>query len=305
MKLDMDEQALTDAEGYEFKKMQVESELSADDLAGVPMNFFNVESDDPAGTRKDIFTQLERMRKAVAEQLFDLCAAAQEIIENHEQHELNAAIEEVAKRLNDFLKGNRSLGARERLAYAEAISMVKGVRYASTLWASVRRSGEYSGLNIVHLIGIGAARDARLRSEVWFKSLDAFLNSLKIDGDLAPAMRTIDQISGSAATSKAAFLEGAQRAGVEVYREPLTQAPVWPACASEWGRGPGFKIRVAEQLEGWFESNPDLKETLENIIGSLWEQSVISPLRRLVEESAPEGEAAASNVVRFPSQLSA
>jgi hypothetical protein len=54
MKLDMDDQALSDADGYEYKKMQVASEPSADDLSGVPMNFFNVESDDPVGTRKDL-----------------------------------------------------------------------------------------------------------------------------------------------------------------------------------------------------------------------------------------------------------
>jgi hypothetical protein len=41
----MGEQALSDAEGYEFKKMQVSGELTTDDLAGVPMIFFNVEAD--------------------------------------------------------------------------------------------------------------------------------------------------------------------------------------------------------------------------------------------------------------------
>jgi hypothetical protein len=71
MKDDMGEPALTDAEGYEFKKMQVSGELTADDLAGVPMNFFNVETDEPADARKNLFAQLDRMRKAVAEQLFD------------------------------------------------------------------------------------------------------------------------------------------------------------------------------------------------------------------------------------------
>jgi hypothetical protein len=103
---------------------------------------------------------------------------------------------------------------------------VKGVRYASTLWAATRRNGKYPGLNIFHLIGVGAARDAGLRSETWFQSLDAFLNSLKADDDLAVAARTIDQVAASAAASKVAFLEGAQRGGVEVYREPLTQSPV-------------------------------------------------------------------------------
>ena len=101
------------------------------------------------------------------------------------------------------------------------------MRYASTLWASTRRNGIYTGLNILHLIGVGAARDARLRSESWFNGLDAFLKSLKADEDLVIAARTIEQIAAGAAGSKRAFLEAVQRGGVEVYREPLSQALVW------------------------------------------------------------------------------
>jgi hypothetical protein len=125
---------------------------------------------------------------------------------------------------------------------------VKGVRYASTLWAATRRSGVYAGLNILHLIGVGAARDAGRRGNAWFKSLDAFLKALKADDGLALASRTIDQIAAGAAASKVAFLEGAQRGGIEVYREPLAKAP-WSDCVSEWGRGPGFKLRVADHSD--------------------------------------------------------
>lgn len=305
MKDDMGEQALTDAEGYEFKRMQVSGELAADNLGGVPILFFNVESDDQTAIRAELFNQLSRMRKTVAERLFDLCAAAQEIIENHEAEALNAAIEEVANRLNTFLKGNRGLGARERLAYQDALATVRGVRYASTLWAATRRNGEYSGLNVLHLIGIGASRDARQRSDVWFQGLDAFLKALKADDGLALANRTIDQIAASAAASKMTFLEAAQRAGVEVYREPLTQTATWGKCASEWGQGPGFKIRVADHLEKWFDKKTDLKKTLEEIITNLWDQTVIAPLLRLVEEGAAEAVPTAQNIIRFPSQISA
>lgn len=304
MKDDMGEQVLTDAEGYEFKRMQVSSELTADDLAGVPILFFNVEADDAATVRADLFEQLSRMRRSVEERLFDLCAASQEIIQNHEAQALNAAIEEVASRLNTFLKGNRSLGAREQLAHIDAMSMIRGVRYASTLWAASRRSGEYSGLNVVHLVGVGAARDAKLRSESWFSSLEAFLKSLKADEGLTLASRSIDQIAASATASKRAFLEAAQLGGVEVYREPLSQSRVWSDCASEWGRGPGFKVRVAEHLEGWFGKETKLKERLEQMVNGLWEQKVIAPLERLVEESAPEVPQDASNVVAFKARAS-
>jgi transcriptional regulator with XRE-family HTH domain len=288
MKDDMGEQALTDAEGYEFKRMQVSSELSADDLAGIPLLFYNFESDDVNTIQAELFNQLSRMRKAVEDRLFDLCAAAQDIIKNHEKQALNAALEEVANRLNTFLKGNRRIGARERLVHVEAINTVKGVRYASTLWASTRRNGEYPGLNILHLVGVGAARDALLRSESWFNGLEAFLKSLKADDGLAIAERSIDQISASATESKRAFLEAVQRGGVEVYREPLSQSPIWISCASEWGRGPGFKIRVAQHLEAWFTQKSELKETLEDMVNGLWEQTVITPMLRLAQESAAE-----------------
>jgi transcriptional regulator with XRE-family HTH domain len=288
MKDDMGEQALADTEGYEFKRMQVSSEFASEKLSGVPMLFFNVESDDAADLRSELFKQLDHMRKSVEQGLFDLCAAAEEIIENHEAQALNAAIEEVASRLSNFLKGNRRLGARERLAHSEAISTVRGVRYASTLWAATRRSGDYSGLSIVHLVGVGAARDARSRTNFWFASLDAFLNSLKADADLTPAIKTINQISTSAETSKILFLDGVQRAGSEVYREPLTQSTVWGECASEWGQGSGFKLRVADHLENWFTAKAELKSTLEDIVNSLWEQNVILPLMRLVDEHAAE-----------------
>lgn len=304
MKDDMGEQALTDAEGYEFKQMQVSSELAADDLAGVPMLFFNVEADDAATIRADLFGQLSRMRKAVEDRLFDLCAASQDIIKNHEAQALNAAIEEVANRLNTFLKGNRSLGAREQLAYVDAITTIKGVRYASTLWASTRRSGDYAGLNVVHLVGVGAARDAKKRSERWFNSLNDFLKSLKADEGLKLASRSIDQIAASAASSKRVFLEAAQLAGAEVYREPLSQSLVWSTCAAEWGMGPGFKMRVAEHLESWFRKETNLKERLEQMVNSLWDQKVIAPLVRLVEESAPEADLTYDNVTAIKSRLS-
>jgi hypothetical protein len=240
------------------------------------------------------------MRKAVEERLFDLCAAAQQIIENFETEALNAAIEEVATRLSMFLKGNRRLGTRERLAHFEALSTVRGVRYAATLWASTRRNGEYHGLNILHLIGVGAARDARQRGEAWFVGLEAFVKSLKADEGLSLASKSIDQIAVSAAASRKAFLEAVQRGGVEVYREPLSQSSVWAACVAEWGKGPGFKLRVAKHLERWFEQQADAKETLENVVCGLWEKTVIAPMLRLAEESAPEAEPSADNVVSFP-----
>lgn len=299
MKDDAGEVAMDDAEGYAFKQMQVENELAAEDLAGVPMVFFNVQSDDSAPVRKELFEQLSRMRTTVEHRLFDLCAAADEVMKNHEAQALTAAMEEVAERLNSFLGTHPALPARERHAYKEALTTISGIRYAATLWAATRRSGEYSGFNIFHNIGVGAAKDARQRSERWFASLKDYIAVLKGDDGLRLASKTIDQMGQSAIATRTAFLEAVQRAGMEVYREPLSQAPIWGQCAGHWGAGPGFKGRVVADLEAWFEQRADLKDKLEEITATLWDQLVIAPMRRLVAENAPEI-GAAGNVIPFP-----
>ncbi|WP_441281148.1 helix-turn-helix domain-containing protein [Tardiphaga sp. 862_B3_N1_1] len=306
MKNDVGEEAENDADGYELKEAQILEKLTAEGVKALPVLFFNVVSDEPVEVRDRLLGQLTRMRERGADHLLDLCAAVEHLMENIEQQALHLAIEEVANRLSTFLKANRKLGTRERLPYVDVMSTLKGIRYASTLWAATRRNGEYSGLNVVHMIGSGAARDARARCEGWFKALDAFLNALKADKDLALAERTIDQIRNSAAASKTFFLETVQQAGMEVYREPLKQAPVWQQCASEWGRGSGFKERVAGHLEKWFDKQSQYRDKVEEAVNASWDKQVIAPMLRLAEESAPKVIARAvspSNVISFPAAI--
>ena len=206
-------------------------------MPDVRILFFNVKADDVAEVRAKLSRQIDRMRRPVSERLSDLCEAATEIIENQKEQAVTAAIKAVAGRLNTFLLGNGELGARKQHAYQEALRTVRGVRYPSTLWASARRSGEYSGLNIVHQVGVGAVKDAQLRWRDWFTRIEGHVNELKADPDLSPAKRSIEQIREVAESSGRVFLASAQRSAMEIYREPLTQAPVWSQCAREWGRG--------------------------------------------------------------------
>ena len=289
MKDDVGDLARSDEEGHVFKRMQVEAEFYTEDMSGVPTLFFNVETDDAEQVRMEVVRQLSRMRNTVSKRLSGLCDAATEIIENQEKHAITASIEEVARRLNTFLLGNGELGTRERDACQEALSTVKAVRYASTLWASTRRSGEYSGLNIIHQVGVGAAKDALLRSRDWFAKIEGHVNELKVDAGLSPAKRSIEQIGAVAEASRRAFLAGARQSAMEIYREPLAQASVWSQCALEWGRGPGFKDRVHQHLLNWFEkTRPDLKKMLDARLNALWKRRVIAPLLQLAEEQEPD-----------------
>jgi hypothetical protein len=163
------------------------------------------------------------------------------------------------------------------------------IRYASTVWAMTRRNGEYYSFSVSHQVGAGGAKDALLRSNTWFTKLQGVLDTLKQDGDLALAQKTIQQVEMSAAGWRQAFAEAARTAAVEVYREPLeADTALWSWCVAQWGAGPGFKVRVERIIRDWFESQTELNQKLETVMAALWEESVIRPLGRLSDESVGE-----------------
>jgi hypothetical protein len=141
-----------------------------------------------------------------------------------------------------------------------------------------------------------------LRSDAWFYALEAFLKSLEADAGLNLAAKSISQISASATASRRAFLDSVQQAGMEVYREHLAKAAVWTQCESEWGQGPGFKVRVANHVNAWFASRTDLSTGLEGVVKRLWEETVVGPLLRLTKEETPAELATPANVVAFPAR---
>ena len=278
-------------DAYNLKKDQIIRSTGGDDgmLQGVPIFFFNAKRDDAAKARRHLVDQIVRLRKSYEERLLDECAAADEVIRHHETQAFTAAVQAVADRLGHFLRAYSSLPPRVRQPAQELIEAMDAVRYASTIWAMTRRRGEYYNFSVTHQVGAGGARDALLRCRTWFEKLQGVLDTLKQDGDLALAQKTIQQVETGAAGWRQAFAEAARTAAVEVYREPLeADTALWSRCAAEWGAGPGFKIRVERLIRDWFEAQTELNQKLENIMASRWEESVIRPLERLSDESAAE-----------------
>ena len=295
MKDDAGEFAIDDADGYDLKQDQIVRTISGpdDDLHGIPIHFLNVEVDDAARVRSVILDQVAHMRLAQADRIHDLCTAIDDLVENHEVEAVNAAMEEVASQLRTFLVSNSDLAPKRKDAHREALAAVDQVRYAATLWASARRNGQYSGLSIGHQTGIGAAHDGFLRTDAWFKGVQMRLEEMKANPGLDPAQNTINQIEHSIAASRTRFADALQTAGVEVYREPLLQAnELWTTCAQEWGCGPGFKRRVRDRLQHWFEKRTDLQNALESLTKVLWNDKVVQPMLRLVDEHVTEAAAA-------------
>jgi transcriptional regulator with XRE-family HTH domain len=287
MKDDSGEQALSDEEGCDLKEMQIDAALAGNAAGTIPVAFFNVEVDRRTEIAQRIADQIRAMRAQMARRLGDLCSATLEIVNDHEAQARAAAVEAAAEALRRFLDGNRALGAREQHAYRAVIDTIQETRYASTIWASCRRNGDYSGLNALHLLGVGAQSDAKRRSAAWANALEGQIKALLSDAELDAAHSSIKQIARAAGEARGDFLSAVRELGREVYREELEQAPAWRTCAAQWGQGPGFKGRVVKHLTEWFEGRTDLKERLEELIVAAWEREVIRAISDLVAADDP------------------
>ena len=291
VKDDSGEPPIDDDDGYNLKREQILRTLAGGDgsFRGVPILFFNAKKDDGAKGRGEIVEQVVRLRKTYEERLLDECAAADEVIRHHETQAFTAAVQAVADNLGNFLGAHAALPPRVRQPSQELTEAMGSIRYASTIWAMPRRKGEYYNFSVSHQVGAGGAKDALLRSKMWFEKLQGVLDTLKHDEDLALARKTIQQVESSAAGWRRAFADAARTAAVEVYRSPLeADVDLWSRCAAQWGAGPGFKLRVERIIREWFEARTELNQKLETVMVALWEESVIRPLERLSDEGAGE-----------------
>lgn len=291
VKDDSGEPPIDDEDGYDLKREQILRTLASGDGAfrDVPILFFNAKKDDGTKGRHEITEQIVKLRKTHEERLLDECAAADEVIRHHETQAFTAAVQAVADSLGNFLSAHSVLPPRVRQPAQELSEAMGAIRYASTIWAMTRRKGEYYNFSVSHQIGAGGAKDALLRSRIWFEKLQGVLDTLKHDEGLALARKTIQQVESSALGWRRAFAEAARTAAVEVYRGPLeTDVALWSKCAGQWGAGPGFKVRVEKIIQEWFEARTDLNQKLETVMAALWKESIIRPLKRLSDERAGE-----------------
>jgi hypothetical protein len=65
--------------------------------------------------------------------------------------------------------------------------------------------------------------------------------------------------------------------GQTAFRDELKLTPeFWAACNQEWGRGPGYRDRVASHNDAWFkaEARLELERELSELIKREWTQAL-------------------------------
>src|SRR5271169_4914375 len=125
--------------------------------------------------------------------------------------------------------------------------MLQAVRdtHARSVWATTRRNGTWSNIDVFLQLGVGARTEAQLRSRSSFDDLSAILKNMLDQEELAPLHGLISEIQANLPQWREKFLEAVRRSGESAFHPALyDDDEFWNECEEIYRQGRRFRDEV-------------------------------------------------------------
>ena len=273
VKDDLGDTAATTFEGYQYKREQAELSLSTARLPVVRVGFFDVYGDDAEQFNSFLMELIAGLREMHRARLEEVVTDALALVENFENEQARAVQKQAATHLTTWLNSNRQVGQPSGQPQ-DSLFRAIGVVNASSLRASVRRYGEWPNLDYPHQLSHGARVAAASAVVPQFEEFRAIVKNLLRNPELVEASGLLQQALRIIPSATESLLGASQRMGREVHTEYMRPDDLfWDRCVNEWGRGPGYKGRVARHNRDWFDADRhDIEARAEEIIRIEWQR---------------------------------
>jgi hypothetical protein len=143
--------------------------------------------------------------------------------------------------------------------------------HASTVNAAVRREGEWQSLSYSHQLGFGARRTAVASLRDLLTEFCGLCSTLaKSSPEAAELLGQADRLM---IRTYEDLLKKMQLAGITLYRDQLQQDQIhWMELSQEWGGGPGYRERVVNRQDAWFDqqSRIDIESEIRTVLDREW-----------------------------------
>jgi hypothetical protein len=255
--------AESDDEGYELKAEQVVTALTPFGLQRLPVEFFNSFADDPRRLRGLIVDRVESTRERFRQDLQTIVESARDLLANVEMQQVLEVQRDASRHVATWLRNHVDPPQAPGHVHDTLINEIRSA-HVSTLNAAVRREGEWYSLSYSHQLGFGARRMGVVALRDWRTEFRGICSNLvethpEATELLGQAIRLMDQAYDD-------LLKKMQVAGAALYYEELQRAQVlWLELSSEWGKGPGYRDRVAQRQRTWFAEAAQAKVELETL----------------------------------------
>jgi len=238
--------------------------------------------------RDSLLARILEIRSRVARHIDQLVHTADELIENRESEEARAVFEQATHPLSHWLGRNRELEGEYVHADAELDAEMRGVRYVSSLRASVNRRGDWQNFDYWQGLGFGVRRNVVDRSRNQLAAVKAILDNARSDPDSELAHGFLDHFSTKLDEDVRTFLLEVEQLGAVAFAEKLgDDDSYWRQCQERWGAGKGYKDDIRAWTQAWFESEEREKmhQFIEAEVDRRW-AGMIDSLSHLLDAGA-------------------
>jgi len=275
-----------EVEGYDLKRGDVEMTLSRLCLQAVPVEFFNARCDDPIPLRGTIVSGVRGIRLAWENRVHALSKTVDDLIANQKQEQTAIIFREVRSHLNSWLSKNRDIDTIAEEVQQELVMDIRQAHWRS-VWASVRRRGEWWNLDYYYEIGHGAKTIAAKYVAKKASEFEVIIQNLLNNPDLAAAYDMLEQVKLVLRARSDEMLKKMEIVGKAAFEDDLrADTAFWDTLEGESGQG--YRDRIATNSDDWFKINDrsDKHAFVKEKIVEGWQQ-VLAELDALLGD-APE-----------------
>jgi hypothetical protein len=222
---------------------------------------------------------VHEQRQRASQRISSLVQTVDHLIANRENETVRAALEAVARRVLIWCEANAIIPDGDPRVERELLADMAGLRYASSLRASVNRRGDWYNFDYWHGLGFGARAEAVTRTREQISELKAVLKNLSEDGNLADAHGFLAHLVDEVESATNALFQDIQSVGEAAFGDQLRQDNAyWQDCQNRWGGGPGYKMEIREWTGNWFSEGrrTERREFIERELQQRWREVVNS-----------------------------
>ena len=201
--------------------------------------------------------RLRSIRQSAENELREALANAQVFLDRRGQEQGPRLQREVDGQIREHLASGMLPGPPLADPLSGLYAAVQATRYASVVYASCRRKGEYRNLDLYEAIKAEASRTLTAWLTPPTQSVLSYLKRAieeprlrEISDFINLRVRQFQQGLIEAVTT---FADAVER---EVREALQSDDALWQRCNSEWGRGGGFKPNVLLHMRKWASAQP-------------------------------------------------
>jgi transcriptional regulator with XRE-family HTH domain len=263
-------------EGREIRREQIAPTLHPFGVRHLPVLFADVRSpEDCEELRLALVGKIQDIRRRQELEIENLTGTIDRLILNRKDAEMRAVFNAAAKDLRNWFASHTELPKADLEVQSALIEEMDGLRYASSLRASVNRRGNWHNFDYWHGLGFGTRREVVARAVNQVEELKVLIAAVLRDGDLSTAHDFVKHFANELEKSVADYYQWTQTLGEGAFQNQLgDDFDYWRKCQERWGGGPGYKTAISGWTSTWFGSEGSKKrsEFVETALQLQWKE---------------------------------